>query len=354
VESGERFSGAMPLDQVRRLLDQASPAKREIGAASRAAYSPDRVEEKRIGWRLRLGAHWRRFALSAALAFLLPATANAIIELRHAHGIGYSADGSQILIPNHFGIAVYSEGRWSKVPGPAHDYMGFVVTRDFIFSSGHVAGSRGVANPLGLIRSRDGGQSWVALGFEGQVEFHLVAAGYLSNALYVYNAEPNPALPRAGIYRMMGDRLVGWRGVAGRGLQGELGMLTAHPTDPATIAAATTAGLFLSRDGGDAFKPMAMERRATAARFTLDGDAILVGTWNGKQPRLFRITIKDGVRKELSLPEFGRDAVANIAQNPARSTELAVISFERAVFISSDDGKTWRRIARPRGTLPGS
>ena len=311
------------------------------------------MEEKRTS-RRRPGAHGLAFALSAALAFLLPATAQAIIELRHAHGIGYSADGSRILIPNHFGIAIYSAGRWSKVTGPAHDYMGFVVTRDFIFTSGHVAGSRGVANPLGLMRSSDGGKSWITLGLQGQVEFHLVAAGYLSNAVYVYNAEPNAAIPRAGIYRMMGERLVGWRGAAGRGLQGEIGMLTAHPTDAATIAAATTAGLFLSRDGGDEFKPMATEVRATAARFTLEGDAILLGTLKGKEPGLVRIGIKDGLRKELSLPPFGRDAVANIAQNPARRTELALITFERAVFMSTDGGKTWKRIARPRGTLPGS
>lgn len=307
------------------------------------------MEETSIGRRLRLGAHGLVLALSAALAFW-PATAQAIIELRHAHGIGYSADGSRILIPNHFGIAVYSEGRWSKVAGPAHDFMGFVVTRDFIFSSGHVAGSRGIANPLGLMRSADGGKSWITLGLDGQAEFHLVAAGYLSNAIYVYNAAPNPAMPRAGIYRMMGERLVGWRAAAGRGLQGEIGMLTAHPTESATIAAATSAGLFLSRDGGDEFEPVATELRATAARFTLEGDAILLGTLKGKEPGLFRIGIKDGLRKELSLPPFGRDAVANIAQNPAHGTELALITFERAVFISADGGKTWKRIARPRGT----
>ena len=293
-------------------------------------------------------------ALFTTLALLLPATAQAIIELRHAHGIGYSADGSQILIPNHFGIAVYSEGRWSTVPGPAHDYMGFVVTRDFIFTSGHVAGSRGVTSLLGLMRSGDGGQSWIALGLEGQGEFHLVAAGYLSTAVYVYNTEPNPAMPRAGIYRMMGERLVGWRAAAARGLEGEIGMLTAHPTESATLAAATSAGLFLSRDGGDEFKPVATELRATAARFTLEGDAILLGTLKGKEPGLFRIGINDGLRKEISLPAFGRDAVANIAQNPARRTELALLTFERAVFMSTDGGKTWKRIARPRGTLPGS
>lgn len=318
------------------------------------AYSPFAVENKPSSRTQRIWAHWRTLALSIPLAFLMAPSAQAITELRHAHGLGFSADGSRILIPNHYGVAVYSEGRWSKVPGPAHDYMGFVVTRDFIFTSGHVAGSRGTANPLGLRRSGDGGQSWATLGFEGEVEFHLVAAGYLNNALYVYNPEPNSVMPRAGIYRMMGERLIGWRSAAARGLEGEPGMLTAHPTESATIAAATSAGLFLSRDGGDAFQPMLTGMRATAARFMLEGDAVLVGTLHGKQPSLFRIAIKDRIRKELALPPFGRDAVANIAQNPVRRTELALISFERAVFVSSDGGKTWRRIARPRGTLPGS
>lgn len=73
----------------------------------------------------------------------------------------------------------------------------------------------------------------------------------------------------------------------------------------------------------------------------------------GVRAGLFRVGIKDGRRKELALPPFGRDAVANIAQNPARRAEVALISFERAVFVSSDAGMTWRRIARPRGTLPG-
>ena len=91
------------------------------------------------------------------------------MELTHAHGIGYSADGRQILVPNHYGIAVFSEGRWSRIAGPANDYMGFVVTRDFVFT-GHLAGSRGAANPLGLIRSRDAGLSWTTLAFGGAVE----------------------------------------------------------------------------------------------------------------------------------------------------------------------------------------
>ena len=302
------------------------------------------------------GSAARRFVLAMAVPLVLamPAVAQAIIELRHAHGLGYSADGNRIFIPNHSGIAVYSEGRWTKVSGPGHDYMGFVVTRDFIFTSGHVGGTRGGGNALGLMRSADGGHSWKALALEGEAEFHLVAAGYVSNAVYVYNAAPNRVMPRPGIYRLMGERLIGWRGAAGRGLQGEVGMLTAHPTESTTMAAATSAGLFLSRDGGDEFRPMLTGLRATTARFTIEGDALLCGTLEGKKPGLFRIAVKDGARETLALPPFGSDAVANIAQNPLRQTELVLITFERAVFVSADGGKAWRRIARPRGTLPGS
>jgi hypothetical protein len=289
-----------------------------------------------------------------ALISLAPVCAQALVELRHAHGVGYSADGSQILVPNHFGIAVYSEGRWSKAPGPPNDFMGFVVTRDFLFSSGHLAGSRGAANPLGLVRSGDGGCSWTKLGFEGAAEFHLVAAGYFTNAVYVYNATPNALMPLTGIYRMVGERLTGWRGAAGRGLEGELAMLTAHPRESATVAAATSAGVFISRDGGEQFTPVMTALRATAARFMLDGEALLVGTLRGRLPGLVQIALEDGSRRELALPSFGRDAVANVVQNPVRLEELALISYERAVFISADGGRSWRRIARPRGTLPGS
>lgn len=292
--------------------------------------------------------------MAIALASLTPLGAQAFVELRHAHGIGYSADGSQILVPDHFGIAVYSEGRWSRVPGPPNDFMGFVVTRDFIFSSGHLAGSRGADNPLGLVRSADGGFSWTALGFEGAAEFHLVAAGYFTNAVYVHNAKPNALMPRIGLHRMMGERLIGWRRAEGRGLEGELAMLTAHPRESASVAAATSAGVFLSRDGGEQFKPVMTALRATAARFMLDGEALLVGTLRGRLPGLIRIALKDGSRGALALPPFGRDAVANVVQNPVRPTELALISYERAVFISCDGGSTWRRIARPRGTLPRS
>lgn len=296
------------------------------------------------------GARWAALAGAGALALAAPVLAEGAVTLRHVHGLGYSPDGTLLMIPSHYGIAVYSAGRWSKGRAPEHDYMGFAVTRDFIITSGHPARGSALPDPLGLIRSRDGGRSWTKLGFEGEAEFHVVGAGYANNALYVYSPTPNSRMPRPGIYRMIGEA-PDWRSAGGHGLGGELHTLAVHPTQAETVAAATTAGLFLSRDAGDEFEPIMADAHATAAHFTLEGDRLWYGAFDGR-PSLFRATIGRAAREEIALPRLGRDAVARIAQNPARRTEFAIATFERAVFLTADGGVTWTQIAPPRGSVP--
>ena len=140
------------------------------------------------------------------LNFLLPPDANAqAATLQHVHGLAYSADGKQLLIPSHHGLAVYSGGRWSKAPGPEHDYMGFSATRQFFYSSGHPAPGAGLINPFGLLKSRDGGQTWDKLALEGEADFHLLATSYGTNAVYVFTHAPNSRMSRPGIYFTVND-----------------------------------------------------------------------------------------------------------------------------------------------------
>jgi hypothetical protein len=40
-----------------------------------------------------------------------------------------------------------------------------------------------------------------------------------------------------------------------------------------------------------------------------------------------------------------KDAVAYIAQNPAKKNECAIATFTRDVYLSSDAGRTWKQIA---------
>jgi hypothetical protein len=301
----------------------------------------------RVVWMRRDIALCMMLGLGGTFALAPPASAQEAVALRHVHGLGYSTDGSRLKVASHHGIAIYSDGRWSKARGPAHDYMGFVVTREFIISSGHPRRGSNISDPLGLILSHDRAETWTSVGIEG--DFHIVAAGHASNAVYVYSPRPTSRMPRRGIYQMLGEGGE-WRYAPGQGLSGELYLMAAHPTQVEMLAAATSAGLFLSEDAGDTFRQIVVGQ-VTTAFFTLEGDSMWFGVFDGA-PRLFHATIVDTRRQEIMLPRMGRDAVAYIAQNPARRAEFAMVTYERSVFLTPDRGKSWTMIARPRGTMP--
>jgi hypothetical protein len=284
-------------------------------------------------------------SMTFALALLVaPSLAVAqTVTLAHVHGLAFSADGKELLIPNHVGIAVYRGGVWSLAPGPRNDYMGFSATRKYYYSSGHPAPGSGLVNPLGLIRSEDGGKTWDKLGFEGQSDFHLLATGYETNAVYVYSAEPNPRMRTPGLYTTQNDGFA-WRRAEAQGLAGKFAALAVHPTDPRTIAVAGSAGLFLSRDGGGRFERIGVGGQVLAACFTVDGRQLWLATHDGKA-HLFRLDLGARTSAEVALPPLTADAVAYIAQNPASRSTFAIATFERDVYISTDAGAQWQQVA---------
>src|SRR5262245_1692346 len=101
-----------------------------------------------------------RLLVVAGLAFAPLVSVQSAETLHHVHGLAYSSDGQKLMVPSHHGLAVYSAGKWTKAPGPEHDYMGFAATQSRIYSSGHPASGSKLINPFGLIRSADGGKTW--------------------------------------------------------------------------------------------------------------------------------------------------------------------------------------------------
>lgn len=282
------------------------------------------------------------------LAALLPAVGVAVatepVALMHVHGLAYSADGRQLMIPSHHGLAVYAGGRWTKGPGPAHDYMGFSATRDALYSSGHPAAGSGLVNPFGLIKSRDAGRTWQKLGLEGESDFHLLASGYLSGAVYVYNVQPNSRMGRTGIHFTLDDGRQ-WRPAAGKGLKGSVDALAVHPSDAGVVAAGTPDGLYLSRDSAARFDRLAGGQRVLGLHFDLDGRHLWFSTHAGSAG-LARIALDKAAKpQEVRIALPADDAIAYIAQNPVRRDEIAVATFRRNVFLSADQGRSWKQIA---------
>jgi hypothetical protein len=283
-----------------------------------------------------------RAALGLLAGIVLMACAQAAVTLTHVHGLSYSSDGKRLMIPSHHGLAVYENGTWSKAPGPQHDYMGFSATAKNLYSSGHPAPGSGMVNPFGLIRSKDGGKTWDKLGLEGETDFHLLATGWNTNAIYVWNPAPSSRMKRPGLHYTLNDGFV-WKAAQAKGLEGDPYALAVHPNDKAAVAVATSEGVFASTDSGNSFKKVA-GMQGTAVFYDRDGKHLWYGGFDG-EPRLARATLPAGPIEQFELPALEKDAVAYIAQNPANRDEYAIATFQRSVFLSKNGGKSWTEIA---------
>src|SRR3989440_12734656 len=180
-------------------------------------------------------------ALMLAARTIGTAHAQDSVTLMHVHGLSYSADGKRLMIPSHHGVAIYENGKWSKAPGPQHDYMGFSATAKHLYSSGHPAAGSGLVNPFGLLRSTDGGRTWDKLGLEGESDFHVMATGWNSNAVYVRKAAPNSRMKRPGLHYTLNDGF-SWTPASAKGIEGNPYALAVHPDDPKSVAAVTPEG----------------------------------------------------------------------------------------------------------------
>ena len=281
--------------------------------------------------------------LIVLLVATVAAHAQPAVTLTHVHGFAYSPDGKRLMIPSHHGLAAYETGKWSKAPGAQHDYMGFSATATNLYSSGHPAPGAGLVNPFGLIRSRDGGKTWDKLGLEGEIDFHLLAAGWNTNAIYVWNPEPNSRMRRLGLHYTLNEGLA-WKLAPAAGLVGDPRALAVHPDNAATIAVASAKGVYLSRDSGGRFAPVAEGAEGLAVFFDLDGKRLWYSAFDG-QPRLARAPLGGGAATLVKLPPLSEDAVAYIAQNPTARDEYAIATFGKSVYLSKDAGRSWSQIA---------
>lgn len=282
-----------------------------------------------------------RVALLAALLGVMPAQAS--VGLTHVHGLSYSPDGKRIMIPSHHGLAIYENGKWSKAPGPQHDYMGFSATSSHLYSSGHPAPGSGLVNPFGLIRSDDGGKTWDKLGLEGETDFHLLATSWNTNAVYVWNPAPSSRLKVRGLHYTKNSGMA-WTAARADGLEGEPRALAVHPDNADIVAVATAEGLYLSSNSGARFSKAASGGEGLSVFFDLNGKDLWYGSFEGRA-KLARIPIKDGHAAQIALPPLTKDAVAYIAQNPSRRVEYAIATFARSVYLSKDGGQSWTQIA---------
>ena len=261
------------------------------------------------------------------------------VTMTHIHGLGFDATGDRLLVAAHDGLRVFEGGRWSVPDIPGHDYMGFSAVDDGFYSSGHPSPVSDLVNPLGLVRSTDGGRSIETLALSGESDLHLMAVGYHSHVVYAVNQVPGQTL-EAGIFRSIDDGGT-WRRLQPSGGSGDLIQLAVHPTDPDTVVLATSTGLYRSTDGGGTFSAIVDGAPITAATFSPSTGDLFFGF------RVFAVDREGAAAPEqLTAPPLSaEDAILAIAAAPDDPDHIAIATYERSIFESTDGGATWSQIA---------
>ena len=301
------------------------------------------VREERQRWSRmanRFKWAWIASLLAVIITSVMSLQGTKSVMLTHIHGLGYSGDGQQIIIPSHYGLKFYSEGTWSAGKGDKHDYMGFTSVDNGFYSSGHPEQGSNKKNPFGLVKSTDDGLSLDFLDLYGEIDFHLMSASYNTHTVYVFNPEPNSQMNTAGLYYTK-DEATTWLKSEMAGLNEAPTALAVHPTNDSVIAVGTKDALYISNDSGNQFEKIA-DLLVTSLSISSEG-ALFVGSFNGKSA-VHRVNIEKKEWKEISLPDLGEDTISYIALNPVDMSELVFSTFKMNVYISKNQGMNWKEI----------
>ena len=176
------------------------------------------------------------------------------------------------------------------------------------------------------------------MGFEGETDFHLMSVGYRSHVIYVLNPSPNSRLS-SGLYYSLDDGQT-WEQSAGQGISGRPIQIAVHPSEPQTVALAAEGGLFLSNDYGGTFTRVGDTAPVSAAAFDPDGGRLLFGYQS-----LYAYDMATAQAASFTSPAItGNDAISYVAVS-ALSTQIALATFNKNIYLSQNDGQEWEQIA---------
>jgi hypothetical protein len=260
----------------------------------------------------------------------------------HIHGFGYVGDQDAAFFAAHDGLKVYENGTWLQTKNENNDYMGFNATDDGFYSSGHPGTDSKLPNPIGIMKSVDHGQTLQSLGFEAEVDFHLMGVGYNNHQIFAISPHKNSVM-KADAFYVSEDEGANWKEVAASGLKGELIGLAVHPTDKNILAAAGEDGIYLSKDQGETFELLTTGTQGTSVYFT--ENSLLYGEYDGK-PSFVKRNLSDDKEEEITLPEMKEDAVMYAAINPINEQEIIFVSFNNDIYQTTDHGENWKLLVK--------
>ena len=113
------------------------------------------------------------FAIVSLMAFGNNAGAETLNSVSHIHQV--KVVGNKVLVLTHEGLYELVGKNDMKLIGKDRiDVMGFTSLGKLLFASGHPAKGSKMPNPIGLVKSLDGGLTWKSVSLVGKVDFHFL------------------------------------------------------------------------------------------------------------------------------------------------------------------------------------
>ena len=264
-------------------------------------------------------------------------------KINHLHGMGYINGGAELVISTHDGLYEYDKDGWKEANSEKHDYMGFQPIREGFFSSGHPEIGSKYKNPLGLVKSTDRGASFDQLAFYGEIDFHYLAAGYDSNAIYVLNETTTKEMSTGLHYSA--DEGTTWKESSMNEFNSEfISNLAAHPSRKEMMAIGSKDGVFLSEDYGEKFSLFNEAKMVTYVTLTEAGG--LYANLENETVKLTSFEFGIDQEIEIQLPKKQQiEPIAFIAVNPENQKELVIATYNNDIYLTKDEGVNWETLA---------
>lgn len=238
--------------------------------------------------------------------------------LGHVHGLGVDPDDDSLYIATHTGVFSFNGEGLERVADRWQDTMGFAVLGPKHFlASGHPDLREDLPSMLGLIESTDGAETWQPLSLAGEADLHAIEP--TDATVYAFESSSGRLIAS--------DNRRDWRTIDDRPLLD----LAALATSAGDQLLATTPEGELLRYEGAGQASTTVDGAPLLRYIDWAGSNLLVGTNAGGD--IFTSTTGDDWRQVGAV--VGEVTALDAG---AGAWHLAT---ERAVFTSTDAGKSW-------------
>ncbi|MFC7394474.1 F510_1955 family glycosylhydrolase [Scopulibacillus cellulosilyticus] len=281
--------------------------------------------------------------IAAWFLYLHHGSQNKTVGFKQIYGLGYSSNGKSLYVPVHDGLAVYMNGEWKKQNAEKNDYVGFSMTDDGFYSSGHSGENSKHPDPLGIIKVTNTGKNIKTLGFSGKTNFQIMGVGYYSHAIYVFNPNKNSKMPTSGLYYSLNDGK-SWTKSDAKGLIGKPQAIAVHPKNKSIVAVGTDQGLFISKDNGKIFKTVFTGKNVTGLLYGFDG-FLYAGAFTD-QSEMDKVDLSTGNITSLELSSVEQDPIKYMTQNPKDQKQMVISTQKNDVYTTESAGQNWVVLAK--------